>query len=233
MKIFCNREEFAIGLEYYIEKYKDDAYLKENIDELWAGGEVYFWVKGKNLFEFKEPIAGKTYGYYNLYSLVDFLSEYLIYHLYEVPFPIETEAINAIDMIEETALVKNDVENELQAIMEIDYDALDMELREKRDEWIYVRSFLASESGSFLPDLIVCRAGDKIELSWNNHYPHNNGDDDFYMLYTKGVDYVDAKLYRDVIMQFCLEYCNHIQEKKPELAVRYRKNLQRAMEVNL
>lgn len=233
MKIFGNKKEFAIGLEYYVEKYKDDEYLKENIDEFFRGGEVYFWVKGKNLFEFKEPTTDKTYGYYNLHCLVDFLSDYLVHHLSEVPFPVKTKATNAEDMMEETALVKSDVKDELQAYSELDWSNVDRETYSKIDTWIYHRSFLANRGGTFLPNLTVRRVSDKIELSWHNRHPHDDGENKFYFLHKKGVEYIDAKLYRDVVTQFCLAYSDHIQEKYPDLAEQYRKNLQKAIHIKL
>jgi hypothetical protein len=233
MKIYGNKEEFAITYTPDIEKYATDIDVIQNPDEYLLGGSICFWVKGKNLFAFRDWGLEATYGYHTLHYLVDFLSEYLVCHLSDTPYPVKTKSINAIDMFEETALVKSNVEDEFQAFIDVDYSNVDMELHRRIHAWMQPRSFLFHNGGTFLPDLMVRRVGDKIELSWNTIHPHSNGEHEFYMLHTKGADYIDAKLYRDVVIEFCLEYCNHIQEKEPELTDRYRKNLEKAMEVNL
>ena len=62
------------------------------------GGSICFWVKGKNLFAFKDWGPDATYGYYTLHYLVDFLSKHLVDHITEIPFPMEVESTNAIDI---------------------------------------------------------------------------------------------------------------------------------------
>lgn len=71
MKTFENKKEFAIEMDLYIEKYKDHEYTKDHLEESWCGAEVSFWVKGKNLFAFKN-IENSTYSGYDLYPLIDF-----------------------------------------------------------------------------------------------------------------------------------------------------------------
>lgn len=233
MKLFGNKEEFAITYDSDLERYADDIDVIQNPNEYLLGGSVCFWVKGKNLFAFKDCGPDATYGYYNLFALVDFLTDYLVFHITETPFPIITKATNAIDMIEETALVKNDVEDELKACAEIDWDNVDMEEREKVDEWIDYRSFSINNGGTFLPNVYLRKVKDKIEISWHNRHPHSNGEEKFYMLYTKGVEYVDAKLYKDVVVQFCLTYIQNIKKIEPELAAKYLKNLQKGIDLKL
>ena len=80
---------------------------------------------------------------------------------------------------------------------------------------------------------MIRRVKDKIEISWHNRHPHDDGENKFYMLYTKGVEYINAKIYKDMVVQFCLAYIEHIQEKEPERANRYRANLQKAIDVKL
>ena len=205
----------------------------QNPDEYILGGNICFWVKGKNLFAFKDWGPDATYGYYNLYALVEFLTNYLVHHIFEAPFPMETKATNAIDMIEETALVKSDVEDELQAWSHLDSNSIDMEIMRTIHKWICPRSFLVNDGGTFLPNIMVRKIADKIEISWHNRHPHDDGENKFYMLHTRGVEYVDAKLYKDVVVQFCLAYIECIQEKEPKVADLYRKNLQKAIDIKL
>lgn len=42
MKIFGTKEEFAMALDFYTDRYKDDEYLKENIDELFLEQKYIF-----------------------------------------------------------------------------------------------------------------------------------------------------------------------------------------------
>jgi len=226
MKIFGNKKEFAITYTPDLERYADDPDVIQNPDEYLLGGCLCFWVKDKNLFAFKDWGPDATYGYYTLHYVVDFLTSCLIHHISEVPFPIKTKSTNAIDMIEETALVKSDVEDELQACANLDWDSIDMEIMEKRDNWMHSRSFLINDGGTFLPNIMIRKVKDKIEISWHNRHPHSNGEHKFYMLYEKGVEYVDANLYKDVIVQFCSAYIEHIQEKEPKAAELYRKHLE-------
>ena len=233
MNIFGDKKEFAITYNSYLEQYADDPDVIGNPDEYLCGGNIGFWVKGKNLFAFKGWGPNATYGYYNLYAFVDFLTDYLEYHIQEVPFPIETKSTNAQDMIEETALVKSDVKNQLQAYESLDWSTINRDLIKKIDDWICSRTFLGNRGGTFLPDIMVRKVKNKIEISWNNRHPHDDGENKFYFLHSKGVEYVDAKLYKDVVVQFCLAYIEIIQKIEPELAAKYRRNLQKGIDVEL
>lgn len=138
MKTFGDKKEFSIQYNSHLEEYANDPDVLENPDDYILGGSVYFWVKNKNLFAFKDWGPNATYGYWNLFALVDFLSDYLVYHLTETPFPIETESDNGADMVEETLLVKNEsnVQKKLQAYMRLDWDNVDMDLMKRRDDWV-------------------------------------------------------------------------------------------------
>lgn len=231
MTIFGNKSEFAIEWKLYSEIYPDDLDIVENPNEYLLGGRVFFWLKNKNLFAFKDWGADATYEYYTLEYLIDFLSDHLLEHMTEAPFPVETKTQNATDMIEETAPVKigTEIENELEAYLKFDWSSVDMTVMQKIDEWIYPRSLLANRGGTFLPNLIIRRLLDNIEISWDNRHPHDDGENKFYMLHDKGVEYVNVFTYREVVTQFCLAYIDRIKEKEPKLAETYRKNLRKAM----
>lgn len=226
MKIFGNKEEFAMSIDFYTEKYKDDEYLQENIEELYCGAEVCFWVKDKNLFAFKQPAPDATYSYYNLYALVDFLSNYLVSHLTETPFPFKATSENAVDMINEN---QDALKNELQKSTNLDWEDIDLEVRSQIFNWSYDKSLAIHNGSTFLPNIYIRRISDKIEISWSNQHPRSNGQHTFYLLHTKGVEYVDAALYREVVTQFCFCYIERIKQKNPKAAELYRENLRKAM----
>ena len=205
----------------------------ENPDEYVLGGTICFWVKGKNLFAFKDWGPDATYGYYTLQYLIEFLTDDLVFHISGPPFPVKTKATNGVDMVEETALVKSDVKDQLGAYAQVDWANVNREVMGKIDYWICHSGFLGNRGGTFLPNLYVRRVCDKIELSWDNRHPHDNGENKFYLLHKKGVEYVDLKLYRDVVMEFCLAYIENIQEKEPDCANSHRENLQKAIDMKL
>ena len=68
-------------------------------------GNVYFWVKNKNLFEFKDCGPDATYGH-DLYILIEFFCDNLIYHITDDNFPAKTISTNAWDMLEEYKLIE-------------------------------------------------------------------------------------------------------------------------------
>jgi len=233
MKIFGNKEEFAIEFNPYLEQYADNPDVIAYPDEYILGGNVCFWVKGKNLFAFKDWGPNATYGYFTLEYLVDFLSDFLIDQLSNVDFPIKTKATNAIDILEEVALVKSDAKNELEDYIALDWDNINMDERNKIEAWIAPRTFLGNRAGTFLPNIIARRINDKIEISWHNRHPHDDGDNKFYFLHKKGVEYISINLYKDVIIKFCSCYIKHIEKKEPELALKFRINLEKVINFKL
>ena len=227
MKIFGKKQEFAIGLEFYVNEFKDDEYIKENLEECWEAAKVYFWVKGKNIFEFIN-CADSTYASTTLHALVDYFCDFLIFHISDDPFPMDTKATNADEMIEETALIKTD-EFWREEVLALDWDKIDMELYDKIDMWIYHHGFIQNRGGAFLPDAYMRKVNDTVEISWHNRYPHENEEREFYFLHKQGVEYVDLELYKDSVIKFCLEYINHVAEKFPEIAEIYIEKLQKTL----
>lgn len=228
MKTFEKKEEFALGLSFYVDQCPDDPYIKENLEECWMGAEVYFWVNGKNLFEYIDCEPNSTYAYTTLDPLVDFFCDFLIYHISDDPFPISTKSTTAYDMIEETLLIKSD-EHWVDEVVDMDWDKVDMDIENKKDMWIYHHGFLPNRGGTFLPDTYMRKVENTIEISWNNTYPYENEEREILFRYKEGVEYVDLKLYKNSVIQFCLEYINHVGEKFPELADKYHEKLKKTI----
>ena len=153
-----------------------------------------------------------------------FFCDFLIFQISEDSFPILTKATNAYEMIEETELIKTD-EHWKEEVLNIDWDQIDMELRNKRNMWMSHHGFLQNRGGTFLPHAYMRKVNNTIEISWNNKFPHENEEREFYFLHKQGVEYVDIELYKDAIVQFCLAYIKHVEKKFPEIVEQYKEKL--------
>ncbi len=51
MREFGDKSTFAIAYENYVELYPEDPDILAEPQKFETGGSIYFWVKGKNLFE--------------------------------------------------------------------------------------------------------------------------------------------------------------------------------------
>jgi hypothetical protein len=231
MKEFGNKNTFAIQCHPYLEQYKDDpdAVTRPEDYEEWAS--VYFWVNGKNIFEFKDYGPNATYSY-DISILVEFFCRNLIYHITDDPFPVNTTSKIGAEMINETLLVE-EPDDDIKKWAKVDWENVDIEIYDKIDMWNYHHGMLNNSGGSFLPDLYICKTKNKIEISWQNDFPHENENGEFYFKYQKGVEYVDIKIYRDTVAGFCLDYLNQFKDKYPEALNKQRIELQKAIDIIL
>ncbi|MBN9288839.1 MAG: hypothetical protein BGO43_14025 [Gammaproteobacteria bacterium 39-13] len=226
MKIFGDKEKFAIQFDFYTERgieIHDDRYL--------MFGSAFFWVNGKNLFAYRDFGPDATFSY-DLAILLDFFCDFLFYHITEDPFPAVTQSKIAVEMLEEFQLVEGE-DNDVMKYLDVDWDNVDMDLHEKIYDWNVRHGFTANNGGSFLPHAYLRRVADKIEVSWENNFPYKAEKGEVYMKYKKGVDYVDAKLYKEVIVKFCMELINKFKENFPEKMQENYENLKKAIEVTL
>jgi len=229
---FGNKNDFCIDYIGFLDNYKDDPVVLAHPEDFIFGGCIFFWVNGKNLFEFKDCEPNTTYGFWDLTILTDFFCNNLLYHITDDPFPAKTVSSNAWDMFEEYKLVEGE-DNDIEKYLEVNWDNVDTELHSKIDAWNNRHGFIANRGGSFLPDAFIRKVNDKVEISWRNNFSYKNENGQLYFKHDKGVEYIDIKTYREVVTKFCLEYISRIKEKCPDLVEKYMKNLQKVQEVIL
>lgn len=233
MKKFGKESEFALWVNNHYLLYKNEPLFLQNPEKYEMDGDVYFWVKNKNIFEYADCESPATY-WFDLNTLIRFFCENLSYHITDDPFPIPTKTSNAIAMMNEVSLIDAEEEGtELEKLAEVDWDNIDMELQEEIYEWNTRHGLLANRDGSLLPHAYIRKVNDKIEISWDTTFAHDNGDREFYFVHKKGVEYIDIKLYRDTVIQFCVDFINKFKDKYPDITQKYSKSLQKAIDIIL
>jgi len=226
-----DKNEFAISFEYHSEAFSDDPIYVENKDYYCEWIKAELWVKNRNLFAFKNNNYDATFAH-NFSTLLHFYSDFLYYHLIDDPFPIACQADIAVDMYEETSLIHGEAANKLQNWFDLDWDNIDMNIQNIRDEWFKHHCYCVYDDGSFLPFMFFRKIADKIEVSWENNGPKKINDESTYcFIHQKGVEFVDIKLYKEVIISFCEHLCNKFESLYPKLIADCRKNLQKAIDV--
>ncbi|MCS5710525.1 hypothetical protein [Candidatus Berkiella aquae] len=228
MNIFGDKNIFGIGYETYLEAYPDDPEIVGNPKVYLTYGSMYFWVNGKNLFQFKGWGQEATYTA-DLTTIVEIFCQYLICYIKEDSFPIKSKSNTSIDIIEETKLVEGP-NDDISGYANIDWNQVDMEERDARDQWIENHGILRHRDGSFLPDLFMRCINNQIEISWHNEFPYDVPNGELYFEYKKGVEYIDITLFKKVIVDFCLHLINRYEDLYPDVAKRDRANLQKAID---
>lgn len=231
MSQFGVKDEFLIECQYYIDFYPDEPHVIDDPITYEPIGRVFFWVKDKNLFAFKNSEPEATYSA-DLTVLLEYFCEKLNVLLSDDPFPTKSIATNAIDMMEETKLIKGD-DSDRSKWLEIDWEKVDKELYRKIDRWNVNHGLLTNRDGTFLPDLFIRKVEKQIEISWYNKYPHQSINGEVYFEHVKGVEYVDTKLFKDTIITFCLAVIDRLKKNRPEQMSRYLENLKKAMAIEV
>lgn len=231
MRQFGNKNEFGIDYQNYIEMYPNDPDVLAHPERYELGGSIYFWVKGKNLLAFKGFGPDATYSA-DLNVLIEFICTKFYFFVNDDPFPIDAESTNAASLMEETNIIKGD-DSDRSKWFEIDWEAVNMEVRERRDQWNDNHGMLTNRDGTFLPNLYIRKVNNTIEISWDNKYPHRNTQSEVYFEYTKGVEYIDINLFKDTVISFCLDFIERFQDKYPEQMNRYRENLKKAQVIEV
>lgn len=231
MERFGDKEKFAIWVDYYFITYKDDPVIELEPIRYGMGGDVYCWLNGKNIFEFRDCGPDATYGF-DLNVLIRFFVNNLYYHITEDPFPVKTKATNGYDMMEEVQLVEG-LDDDLTKLLDVDWDNVDMELRNEIDYWNVRHGFLTNRGGSFLPDCYIRKYNNTIEFSWTHTTPHRSTEGEFYFQHMQGLEYVDINSYKEVIVSFCQNFFEKFEVKHPKIISEYKEKLQKAIDVKL
>lgn len=231
MKQFGDKVEFGIDCAYYLDEYKDDPDVLAHPERYDTGGSIYFWVNGKNLFLYKGYGPEATYSF-DLNVLVEFFCDKLHLLIKDDPFPEGIKSTTVFDMMEEIKLVEGP-DNDVTKYLDVDWDNIDTDLNNKVILWGDNHGLYTNRDGSFLPDLFMRKVNNQIEVSWLNDFAHRNTEGEVYFEYEKGIEYVDLKLFKDTVIEFCLDFINRCHDKYPEQMNRYRENLQKAMAVEV
>lgn len=232
MLSFGKKSQFEIHYLPYSEIFKDDPDLTENPNDYVLGGVISFWMNNKNIFAYKDNSPNSTYDYFDLSYLVEFFCLNLHYHITNDPFPVQTKSKIGREMMEETKLVEGP-DNDITKYLGVNWDAIDREIYKKIDIWNIHHGFLSNSAGTFLPDGYFQKVDNKLEFSWKNEFPFESESGLVYALHEEGVEYVDLKLYRDTVVNFCLEFLKRLSPLYPEIAEGHRKELQKAIDVKL
>ncbi|MGE3320155.1 MAG: hypothetical protein AB7I18_12755 [Candidatus Berkiella sp.] len=229
MRQFGIKNEFGIDYVNWLDMYSSDPDVQTNPQRYETGGNVFLWVKDKNLFAFKGIGPEATYSA-NLNILLEYFCEKLSILLTDDPFPVATKATNAVDMMDEIKLIDGP-DNDITKYLDLDWSKVDMEIRGKIDRWNDCHGIYTNRDGSFLPDLYIRKVKNQIEISWHNDFAHRSDEGEVYFEYEKGVEYVDLKLFKETVVAFCLDLINRFQKNYPEQMNRYRTALQRAIDL--
>lgn len=228
---FGEKNKFQIQYWPFIEQYNGHQDVIDNPNNYALGGSVFCWVNGKNIFAYKDLGPEATYTFFDLTILLKLFCDYLLYHVTDDPFPIQTKAKVGRAMMDEIKLVEG--EDEIDKYHHVDWDNVNDELYSKIDAWKYKHGLLINSGGTFLPNAYIQKVDNKVEISWRNDFAFRSPKGEFYAQYKEGVEYVELKLYRDVIAEFCFELLNRMQNIYPAKADELRINLQKAIDVPL
>lgn len=215
MEKYGLKDIFEIWVDYYYISFKDDPEFLANPEKYQTGGDIYFWVNGKNIFALKGKEIEITHEG-NVEVLYTFYINNLKYHITEDPFPVECQSNNAREMMHETRLV-DEPDNDVQKYANIDWDSINMDERRKIDFWNSRHGLLRNSGQFILPHAYFRKVGDKVEISWRDEEPKLSSTNTFTFKHPKGVEYVDIKLFKDTITAFCLDYIDRFKDKYPSL----------------
>jgi hypothetical protein len=208
MNIFGEKGVFAIEYELVTHPYGDEEGL---LGDSW--GYARFWLKGKDLFEFK-VFRGKGLRLYNwsLCYLVGWFCENIAYLLEDSEFQMKDEGETALE------IMRNLRETEV----DYDSDAYD-ELCDKRYNLFQKHCIFSAANGSFLPILYLRGKDNVIEVSWDT----SEGYEDGAILYsnTKGLDSIDRKVFFEAVYSFVTHFINRFKNIYPEQINEYAKFL--------
>lgn len=230
MMKFGNSEHFAIWVDYNCIGRENSSEFQKAVslcpdNNFW--GVMYFWVNGKNIFAYDDPDPKATYTYI-LIHVFEFFCSYMKDHIRDDPFPVKTESLNASEMNDETSLVALP-DNDIAKILDIDWDNVDMKLREQIDLWKFHHWILPHSGGSFLPNVFFRKLEANIEVSWKNEEPFESRQGEFFLKYRKGVEYIDINQYVKVISEFCNDFIERFSHVYPELIAENKQALDDAL----
>ena len=248
MKLFGDKSEFAIEYGHiteYEEAYPGRPEINDEFD-YW----VSFWVKGKNLF-LKHPVEGcfiDTYVY-DINLLIEFFSQGLSYQLKFDPVPakgIRARNHNDANILAglATFLDKEDFEEESEEDHDfLDWVDFDLYKIEPGDEnelvvWENHHRLSTAKQASFLPDVTIARHytdPKKIEICNDSQglVFTSQSYKKFSFVHTTSVDLIDIKLYKEVIVDFCLDFINQHKEKHPKRMNEYLEKLKIGMAIEV
>lgn len=248
MKLFGDKSEFAIEYGHITEFYEEPYPGHPEIDyefDYW----VSFWVKNKNLFK-KKHVEGHIDTYwYDINLLIEFFCEGLPYQLRWDPVP--AKGVHAKNHHDANILVRLATfldEEDFEDIKEEDNDFLDSvdfnlyniepgEISDQSD-WEHRHRLSTARQASFLPNVVISRHytnPSKIEICYqsNGLVYTNQRYEKFSFVHPTGVALVDIKLYKEVIVQFCLDFINHHKEKHPKRMREYLEKLKVGMAIEV
>lgn len=228
MKSFGNKSIFSIEYNTYPEMYPDDEEIISDINKYLAYGCIYFWVNGRNIFLFKGFGSDGTYTA-DLCIFAEFMCKRLVCYLSNDPFPVKTKATTGAAMFEEMRLIKYS-ENEVQECLEFDWSKVDMSIYRQIDNWNLNHGFLVHRGGTFLPCVFIRNMDNQIEISWDNNFSYDIEEGKLFFEYKEGVEYIDIKVFKEVVVAFCLDIIKLYEDKYPQAAKRDRDNLQKAID---
>lgn len=228
---FGIQDEFEIWVDYeYIQNKDDPDYLKSLVHvehKMW--GSIYFWVNKKNIFAFKGYGPEATYTF-NVKILVEYFCENLQFILIDDPFPKQTIAKYPAEMMDEVSLVELP-DNDVHKYASVDWDNVDSELYDNIDEWNFKHGLIPNNDGSFFPEAYFRKIADKIEISWSNIEPIDTAQGELYFEYDKGAEYVDMRLFRDTVSQFCFDFLERFYDTYPDLFEKFKGYMNAALKI--
>ena len=249
MKLFGDKSEFAIEYghitELLAEPYPGHPEINDEFD-YW----VSFWVKGKNLF-LKHPVKGcmvDTYVY-DINLLIEFFSQGLSFQLKFDPVPakgIRARNHNDANILARLAYFfdKEDYdelsEEDSNFLEWIEFNLHSIKLDEdnKHIDWEYHHQLSTARQASFLPNVTIARHytdSKKIEICNDSEGLTFTSQSykKFSFVHTMSVDLVDIKLYKQVIVDFCLDFISQHKEKHPKRMNEYLEKLKIGMAIEV
>lgn len=233
MYLFGDKEKFGISYHLFSEIYADEENVKNNPKYFEFKSNVCLWVNGKNVFMIANEGPEATYEG-SIFDIVDFFSYNLFCHITEDPFPVKTKSQNALEMIEETALVKkqDDSGDLADVLSKIDWENYDKDLGIAIDEWHFNHG-LYRNTASFVPYIFFRKKYNKVEISWDGSHEYETRFGKFFLEYKHGVECIDIKLYKDTVVAFCQHVIKKYKSKYPVQMNELSLCLQKAIDVNV
>lgn len=240
MKIFGDASEFAIEYghitEFFPNPYKGFSDIDDEFD-YW----VKFWLKGKNIFAFN-PVEGAIGTYlYDLNLLVEFFCQSLKFHLIWDPVP--AKGIHCSNHYDANILVglatfldKEDFddinEEDNDFLQPVTFNLRDIEPEDVQAQikWEQRHRLITARQGSFLPDVVIARDytdTTKVEICYQSLgviYTDHLGNK-FEFTHPTGLAKIDIKCYKEVIVQFCLDFINSHKGRHAKRMTEYLESL--------
>ena len=174
-----SKQDFALRIEF---EEDPDGGLGATADESASWGSLELWVRGKNLCAHLEGAESIPSVHWYLLSFIEWLATNWDPIFHEERLPNRNASVDASSSLYETRFPPISCDEEEED-----------EWRARWQRWWSRHSLQSCRSGGLLPDILLRRYQDMLEVSWDNSSPFGIPDDVIFT-FNEGFERLDPKL---------------------------------------